>query len=184
MNGDLPAEVGRERVESKPMRFGDDYKLGDPIHPPAGIDVGTVNLPVYVHPDGSDPIQIGTLDVPMRIGGVNQPCDGHLVANVFSDVSTLTLSTGDETPASVDAIRNLANLNTGSGAMASAQEPATRPITAPECAENAAATLRHAEEYVGDPKGAQALAEIAGGWQSLGLAIAQNYGLTRPSEAS
>lgn len=65
-----------------------------------------------------------------------------------------------------------------------APAPRPTPITAPDCAELAAGTLRTAEQVARRPDGAAsalALADIADKWRQLGVSLSQHAGLNRPT---
>lgn len=68
------------------------------------------------------------------------------------------------------------------------------PITAPDCAEFAAAALRQAAEIASEPTGidynaasanahrAASLVKVADGYRDLGVALDQHYGLVRDTD--
>lgn len=63
-------------------------------------------------------------------------------------------------------------------------------ITAPDCAERAAAALRQAQAAAGDTligatvaaARSDAFVKVAAGWRELGVALDQHYGLNRDTD--
>jgi hypothetical protein len=135
--------------------------------PTEPTSAGTVAIPLYVHPDGGAPIEIGRAAVPVTLWtDAGRPGEIQVALAPGLEITAGNIIVERPAPA----------------APTTADSP-LRPITAPECAEMAAAVLRTAERSAGAvPDTARALATVADSWRQLGIALAQHSGLSRPTD--